>query len=163
VHDFKYNAIDRIFFIGNGGSAALASHFAQDINKAAQTSLNENSLNRCTAISLCDNNAFITALANDEGYENIFTQQLEAHKFNPIKDRLFAISCSGNSKNIINAINYVNGQVKHTVYAMTAFDGGKIHSMLPMENIMHINTNDIYTAESLHSVLHHYIILKIKE
>jgi len=153
----------RIFFIGNGGSASLASHFAQDINKATQPSLKIFSIQRTTAISLCDNTAFITALANDDGYETIFTQQLEAHNFDPSHDLLFAISCSGNSKNVVNAIKYIPYELRQCVYIMTAFNGGEICTLVSPHHHMHIHTNDIYTAESLHSVLHHYIIIRLIE
>lgn len=154
--------IKRVFLIGNGGSASLASHLAQDLNKAAQISLSDSTLNRIQCISLCDNTPFITAIANDEGYKNIFSHQLEAYGFNPKHDVLFAISCSGNSKNVVKAIEKVPAYNRKNIFAMTAFDGGKVKDLIPQENLIHVETHDIYTAESIHTIIHHYIILRLK-
>ena len=86
-----------VFFIGNGGSAATASHFANDI--AIGTRTDEKPFR---AISLCDNQAVITAIANDDGYEEIFSQQLQV--LLKKQDVVIAISASGNSPNLIRAI-----------------------------------------------------------
>lgn len=87
---------DFIYIAGNGGSASTANHFANDLVKMAGI----------RAISLCSNEAVVMAYANDEGYENIFTKQLEVF-FDPEKDVLITISGSGTSPNIVNAQNYV--------------------------------------------------------
>ena len=81
-----------IFFIGNGGSAATASHFANDLAIGTRTNSNP-----FRVMSLTDNNAVITAIANDYGYENVFVKQLEA--LYSKGDLLVAISASGNSNN----------------------------------------------------------------
>ena len=88
-----------IFFIGNGGSAATASHFANDLAIGTRTSGKP-----FKVMSLTDNNAVLTAIGNDFGYENLFVKQLEAY----LKDGdiIVAISASGNSPNIINAIEF---------------------------------------------------------
>ncbi|GAI27866.1 unnamed protein product, partial [marine sediment metagenome] len=91
-----------IFFIGNGGSAATCSHFAEDLSYGTQMEGKE----PFKALSLTGNVAHMTAIANDEGYENIFVGQLK----NLFKqgDVLVGISGSGNSPNVIRAIEYVN-------------------------------------------------------
>ena len=82
-----------IFFIGNGGSAATASHFANDLAIGTRTNSNP-----FRVMSLTDNNATITAIANDYGYENVFVKQLEA--LYSKGDLLVAISARGNSNNL---------------------------------------------------------------
>ena len=88
---------NHIYIIGNGGSAATASHYANDINYGVRNT--ESGLH---AVSLTDNNAVLTALGNDYGYEHIFAKQLE--KFLKPGDIVIAISASGNSPNIVNAM-----------------------------------------------------------
>ena len=87
------------FFLGNGGSASTATHFVNDISFGSRQFKKP-----FRAISLCDNQAVITAIANDEGYENIFLQQLQT--LAKPEDTIVCISASGNSKNLIKAIEY---------------------------------------------------------
>src|SRR5579863_6552322 len=110
-----------IFFIGNGGSAATASHFANDI--AIGTYAVKPPFR---AISLCDNLATITAIANDFGYDQVFVRQLQVVA-RP-GDVLVAISASGNSPNLLRALEYAGDHGIRTV-ALTAFDGGKMKTM----------------------------------
>ena len=86
------------FFLGNGGSASTATHFVNDISLGSRQFEKP-----FRAISLCDNQAVITAIANDDGYENIFLQQLQT--LAKAGDTIVCISASGNSKNLIKAIN----------------------------------------------------------
>lgn len=151
-----YNKEKLIFIIGNGGSAANASHFAQDLAKGTRTS-KEQPL-RLRALSLTDNSPFITAQGNDEGYESIFEQQLRT--FAKPGDMLIAISGSGNSANIIKAIEWANANNLVTV-GITAFDGGKLKKMA--HHSVHVALNDMCTSESIHSVIFHYIILELRE
>ena len=81
-----------IFFLGNGGSASTASRFVNDISLGSRQFENP-----FRAVSLCDNQAVITAIANDDGYENIFLQQLQTQAKSG--DSMVCISASGNSKN----------------------------------------------------------------
>ena len=85
------------FFLGNGGSASTATHFVNDVSLGSRQFEKP-----FRAISLCDNQAVITAIANDDGYENIFLQQLQT--LATAGDTIVCISASGNSKNLINAI-----------------------------------------------------------
>ena len=145
-----------VFVIGNGGSAANASHFAQDLAKGTCPDLTGD--RRIRAMSLTDNVAFISALGNDEGYEQIFVQQLRT--FCQPGDLLVAISGSGNSPNILRAIEYAN-QNGITTVGVTGFGGGKLMEMVHQS--VHVPLNDMCTAESIHSVIFHYVILQLQE
>ena len=145
-----------VFVIGNGGSAANASHFAQDLAKGTRTS-KEQPL-RLKALSLTDNTPFITAQGNDEGYDTIFEQQLRT--FAKPGDILIAISGSGNSPNVIKAVEWANDNNLTTI-GVTAFDGGKLKKL--SKYCVHVGLNDMCTAESIHSVIFHYVILELRE
>jgi len=145
-----------VFLIGNGGSASKASHLAQDFSKGLIQ--NPNPLNRLKALSLTDNIPYITALGNDEGYENIFTGQLKI--FANEGDYLLAISGSGNSKNIINAINFAKSH-KMTVIGVTGYDGGMLKKLSDVS--VHVNLNDMCMVESIHSMVFHYVVTNLRE
>ena len=108
-----------IYVVGNGGSGSTASHFVSDLLK---TSILENTP-RFRAISLTDNIPVLSAWANDTSYENIFVGQLE--NFLQSNDVVIAISGSGNSPNVINAIKYANNQDIQTI-SFTGKDGGDL-------------------------------------
>lgn len=138
-----------VFFIGNGGSAATASHFANDL------SIGTNDYDQpFRAISLTDNVPMITAIGNDFGYEEIFVRQLRI--LGKKGDVLVAISASGNSPNLLNAFDYALSAGIKTV-AITAFDGGKM-KMLADEGI-HVPTEskEYGPAEDFHMVLDHLV------
>lgn len=145
-----------IFVIGNGGSAANASHFAQDLAKGTRHSMEQ--LRRLKALSLTDNTPFITAQGNDDGYDSIFEQQLRT--FAKRGDYLVAVSGSGNSPNIIKAIEWANNNGISTI-GVTGFDGGKLRKMA--QHTVHVPLNEMCTAESIHSIIFHYVILEIRE
>lgn len=138
-----------IFFIGNGGSAATASHFANDI------SIGTNSYDQpFRAISLTDNVPVITAIGNDFGYEEIFVRQLRV--LGQKGDVLVAISASGNSPNLLAAMAYAKQAGIKTV-AITAFDGGKMKSAA--DEGIHVPTGprEYGPAEDAHMVLDHLV------
>lgn len=139
----------RIFFIGNGGSAATASHFANDV--AIGTGCVSKPFR---AISLTDNQAIITAVANDYGYENIFVKQLEVLMEHG--DVLVAISASGNSSNLVAAVEYANARGNHTI-GFTGFDGGKLRQLCA--GIVHVPTErgEYGPVEAMHAYLLHLI------
>jgi len=145
-----------IFVIGNGGSAANASHFAQDL--ANGTKVSPDSTKRIKALSLTDNLPYISALGNDEGYENIFEQQLKT--FSSEGDALIAISVSGNSPNIIKAVKWGNEHGLLTI-GITGFDGGLLHKI--NKHSLHVPLKDMCTSESIHSIMLHYITLELKK
>ena len=138
-----------IFFIGNGGSAATASHFANDL--AFGTNDYEQPFR---VISLTDNVPVLTALGNDFSYEEIFVRQLRV--LAKQGDVLVAISASGNSPNLIRAFDYALSAGIKTV-ALTAFDGGKMRTMA--DEGIHIPTEpkEYGPAEDAHMVLDHLV------
>ena len=138
-----------IYFIGNGGSAATASHFANDI------AIGTNSYEKpFRAVSLTDSNAIITAVGNDFGYEEIFVRQLRV--LGQPGDVVVAISASGNSPNLIRAFDYAKSIGIKTV-AITAFDGGKMKQMA--DEGVHVPTapKEYGPAEDAHMVLDHLV------
>jgi D-sedoheptulose 7-phosphate isomerase len=145
-----------VFVIGNGGSAANASHLAQDLAKGTRSRLDQPK--RIKALSLTDNLPFITAQGNDEGYDTIFEQQLRT--FASAGDLLLAISGSGNSPNIIKAIEWANNEGLTTI-GITGFDGGKLRKIA--HHSVNVVLNDMCTSESIHSIIFHYIILELRE
>ena len=138
-----------IYFAGNGGSAATASHFANDI------AIGTNDYQKpFRVISLSDNVAILTALGNDFGYDEIFVRQLRV--LGKKGDLLVCISASGNSINLINACQYAKSVGIKTV-ALTAFDGGKIKSMV--DEGIHVPTGNLEYGpeEDAHMILDHLV------
>ena len=138
-----------IFFIGNGGSAATASHFANDIAIGTRTYKKP-----FRAISLCDNQAVITAIANDDGYEKIFSQQLQV--LLKKQDVVVAISASGNSPNLLDAIDTAKKMNTITV-GISAFDGGKMKEMVDVSLHVPTGKGEYGPAEDAHMVLDHLV------
>ena len=143
-----YQGEATIFVIGNGGSAANASHFAQDLAKGTLSTISQKK--RIRAVSLTDNGSFITALANDEGYETIFVQQLMTYA--KPQDRLVVISGSGNSPNVVKATEYaLENNIK--VLGVTGFDGGQVKELAKIN--IHVPSVDMGLVEAVHSVIFH--------
>jgi D-sedoheptulose 7-phosphate isomerase len=139
----------RIFFIGNGGSAATASHFANDI------AIGSKSWERpFRAISLAENVAVMTAIANDDGYGEIFTQQLRA-LMSP-GDALVAISVSGNSPNVVAAVEYALESGARVV-GLTGFDGGRLRELAHVNVHVPTAVGEYGPAEDVHMVFDHLI------
>jgi D-sedoheptulose 7-phosphate isomerase len=138
-----------IYFIGNGGSAATASHFANDL--AIGTYATDPPFR---AISLCDNLATITAIGNDFGYEQIFVRQLQAVA--KPGDVLVAISASGNSPNLLRALEYAREHGIRTI-ALTAFDGGKMKPMADQGVHVPTELKEYGPAEDAHMALDHLL------
>lgn len=138
-----------IFFMGNGGSAATANHFANDLGIGTRSMKKP-----FRAISLADNSSIITAISNDDGYENIFLKQLQTLMKDG--DVVVAISASGNSENLLKAVNYAN-QNGGITFGITAFDGGKLKEII--KNGVHITTGkkEYGPAEDAHMVINHLI------
>ena len=139
----------QIFFMGNGGSATTASHFANDL------AIGTHSWGKpFRAISLTDNQAIVTAISNDDGYENIFVIQLQA--LMKKGDVVVAISASGNSKNLVNALEYANSSGVTTV-GITSFDGGQLRKIAKLGVHVPANKGEYGPAEDAHMVLNHLI------
>jgi D-sedoheptulose 7-phosphate isomerase len=150
----------KIFFIGNGGSAATCSHFAEDLGFGTIVPGKK----PFRTLSLTDNVAYITALANDEGYENIFTGQLK-NLFTP-GDIVIGISASGNSKNVIKALEYANKNGGVSV-GLIGFDGGEMKDIC--KYTIHVKTTkgEYGPVEDIHLIIDHiissYLLFKLKE
>jgi D-sedoheptulose 7-phosphate isomerase len=138
-----------IFFIGNGGSAATASHFANDIAIGTRTYDKP-----FRVISLCDNPSIITAIANDDGYDKIFSQQLRI--LLKKGDVVVAISASGNSPNLIEAIDLAKKMGNVTV-GLSAFDGGKMKEMVDVSVHVPTEKGEYGPAEDAHMVMDHLV------
>lgn len=139
-----------IYVIGNGGSAATASHMANDLN----IGLRRRGIKKFNVISLADNCSVGTAIANDIGFENLFYMQLEDVITN--KDLLISISCSGNSPNIIKAVKYAKEQ-NAKVIGCTGFGESKLRELSDIN--FHIDTpkGEYGLVEDMHMILDHII------
>lgn len=138
-----------VFFIGNGGSASTASHFANDL------AIGTNSYEKpFRTVSLADNQAIISAVGNDFGYQDVFLRQIRI--LGKPRDVLVAISASGNSQNLISAFEFAKSARIKTV-ALTAFDGGKLREMA--DEIVHVPTEskEYGPAEDAHLILNHLV------
>ena len=138
-----------IMDMGNGGSASTASHFAGDFNKG----LSLNREKRFRFYCLNDNAATVLSLANDVAYEAIYVEQLK--NFLSEGDLVVAISGSGNSQNVINAVEYAK-EKGNTVIGLTGYNGGKLHQLSDIK--LHIPVNDMQIVEDLHMVFDHLIM-----
>ena len=139
-----YEKGGNIYTMGNGGSGASASHAAGDFLKGASYGLDK----RFKMICLNDNLPSMMAIANDIGWESIFVEPLK--NFLSTKDLVIGISGSGNSKNVVNAIEYANEQGATTV-AMSGFKGGKISQIATID--VHAPVMDMEVTEDVHMVI----------
>jgi D-sedoheptulose 7-phosphate isomerase len=144
-----------IYFIGNGGSAATASHYANDLRIGTRS----HGYKPLKAISLADNISIMTALANDEGYENIFVRQLEG--ILEANDVVFALSVSGNSPNVIKAIRFAK-EVGAMTIGCTGFDGGELKKITDIHLHMQTSYNDYGPVEDVFTILGHLIYSYMK-
>lgn len=139
-----------IFVVGNGGSAGTASHMANDISLDVMKKSGTNKPFRL--VSLTDNVPIITAIANDEGYENIFTYQL---KFQYCQgDKLIVVSASGNSPNVVAAATWVKKQGGR-VLGMLGFDGGELKNICDVSVVVETPKGEYGPVEDIHMILDH--------
>ena len=138
-----------IFFVGNGGSAATSSHFANDLSIG--TRQQEKSFK---VISLVDNIATLSAIGNDYGYDQIFARQIKV--YGQKDDLLVGISASGNSPNLLRAFK-TGRELGLVTVSITAFDGGKLKQIA--DHSVHVPTNagEYGPAEDAHLILDHLI------
>ena len=142
----------KILTMGNGGSALTAQHFITDWNKF----INLKTQKPFRGLSLVDNIGIITAYANDLSYENIFVEQLK--NIYEKGDLIIAISGSGNSQNIIKAVEYCN-KINAKVFSLIGYDGGKLKKI--SKNFIHINVNDMQIVEDIHLSIGHIVMRSI--
>lgn len=144
----------QIFIMGNGGSASTATHFVCDLAKNTRKA----GWPHYRVIGLSDNMAIFSAYANDEGYESVFAQQL-ANLIMP-EDIVIGISASGNSKNVLNAMELAKSQNATTI-GFTGFDGGHLASLVDIN--IHVNSTIIEHVEDIHLILEHMIVKALRE
>lgn len=138
-----------IYIFGNGGSSATASHFQNDFNKGISEHL-EKKFNFCC---LNDNIPTLMAVANDIGFEEVFRFQLTGH-LHP-GDLVIAISGSGNSQNVINAVEYAKEQ-GNKIIGITGYDGGKLAKMSDYN--LHVPVNSMQITEDIHMFFDHLMM-----
>jgi phosphoheptose isomerase len=147
-----YREDRQIFIVGNGGSAGTASHMACDLAKTVAGRRPDPRRRRFRVMSLTDNVPMMTAIANDLGYEHVFTEQLVV--FARPGDLLVVITGSGNSPNVVNAVRMAREMGLRTT-GMLGFDGGKV---LPMLDVPVLIPDFTYGfVEDLHIVLDHLV------
>ncbi|MBU0536626.1 MAG: SIS domain-containing protein [Nanoarchaeota archaeon] len=153
-----YKENKQIFLIGNGGSAATASHFACDLNKGTLQRVYDKNERRFRVISMADNVSILTAYGNDLSYDDIFSQQLK----NLVNegDMVIAITGSGNSKNILNGLKTAS-EVGAVTVAFLGFDGGEAKNMV--DHSVLVPSNHYGRIEDIHMVLCHLISSYITE
>jgi len=134
----------KIFICGNGGSAANANHIANDLFIAAT----KNSKKKLDVESLCSNSSVMTCLANDIGYDKIFSEQIK--RKGSKGDLLIVLSGSGNSKNIINVINEAK-KLNIITFGILGFNGGRCKKIL--KNFINYEINDMQISEDLQMIV----------
>lgn len=156
-----YKKDRKVFILGNGGSASTSSHMACDLGKGTLQRVYDNTERRFRVISLTDNVAIMTAFANDLSFDDIFVQQLR--NLVETDDVVIALSGSGNSPNVVKAIDYAKQCGAITIGILGFKTGGKLGSMVNYSII--IDSNHYGPIEDIQLVLNHMIaawIAKIK-
>lgn len=144
-----------VFVFGNGGSATTASHLAEDLGKNCipPEDAHGDNRRRLKVMSLTDNVGWLTALGNDLGYDQIFVGQLM--NYGSPGDLAIAISGSGNSPNVLAAVDWANGRGLKT-FALTGYNGGRLKAVA--QNTFHVELDDMGMAESVHLAILHWIV-----
>jgi D-sedoheptulose 7-phosphate isomerase len=144
-----YRNEKQVFTAGNGGSSSTASHMAADL---AKNTISPN-MPRFRIVSLSENAAIVTALANDLGYESVFSEQLT----NLIRagDVLIVVSASGNSPNILRAIRYAQGQSAEVV-GLLGFDGGAAAGLVDLPIV--VPSTEYGIVEDVHLIISHMLV-----
>ena len=154
IHE-RYAAGRFVFVIGNGGSGSNASHFCEDMGKGtlARKFFDDDAKKRLKILSLTDNTPWVTAVANDISYEHVFLEQLK-NLASP-GDLLVAISGSGNSPNILQAVEWANAHGMTTL-GITGFSGGKLKGLA--RHNLHVGIDDMGIVESIHLTAFHWVV-----
>ena len=156
--DAVHGAYERgnfVFICGNGGSGSNASHLCEDLGKSSLTrdKFTDDSVKRLKVLSLTDNTPYILAWGNDEGFDRIFVEQLK-NLAGP-GDVLIAISGSGNSENVLQAVAWANRHGMET-FGVTGFTGGKLRFLAG--NNVHVPCDDMGVVECVHLQLFHWVL-----
>jgi D-sedoheptulose 7-phosphate isomerase len=148
-----YERDGTILICGNGGSAASASHFACDLAKLTISA----DCRRVRALALTDNIPLITAWSNDQAYADVFVEQLIGI-YRP-GDLLFTISGSGNSPNVLRAVEWANQRGAPTV-GLSGFDGGKLARLARLS--LHVNNHVMPQVEDVHMTICHGLAVAMR-
>jgi D-sedoheptulose 7-phosphate isomerase len=140
-----------VFLIGNGGSGANASHLCEDLGKG--TLKDFETQKRFKVMSLTDNTPYILAYGNDLGYDRVFVEQLK--NFAEPGALLIGISGSGNSANVLKAVEWANAHGMKTV-GVTGYDGGKLRRLA--QHSVHVPSFNMGAVEAVHGVIFHYLL-----
>ncbi len=151
----RYRQRRFVFVIGNGGSGSNASHFCEDLGKGTlrREDFDNDRKQRLRILSLTDNTPYILAWGNDEGFERVFVEQLK-NLASP-GDLLIAISGSGNSPNILRAVEWANRH-ELTTFGCTGFSGGKLRTLA--HHNLHVPLDDMGIVESIHLTAFHWVV-----
>ncbi len=149
-----YQERRQVFTCGNGGSAATAIHFAGDLNK---TTITDFSAPRFKARSLAENISQVTAWGNDTSYDDIFKEQLV--NFLQPGDVVFSVSGSGNSPNVLRAVEYAKKRQALTI-GLCGFSGGQLGEISDISVIC--RNDDMLQVEDLHSIVCHYLTWELR-
>jgi D-sedoheptulose 7-phosphate isomerase len=154
IHDC-YRANRFVFVIGNGGSGSNASHFCEDLGKGTlrREDFDNDHKKRLRVVSLTDNTPYILAWGNDEGFERVFVEQLK--NLASTGDLLIAISGSGNSPNVLRAVEWANRHGLKT-FGCTGFSGGKLRALA--QQGLHVPLDDMGIVESIHLTAFHWVV-----
>jgi D-sedoheptulose 7-phosphate isomerase len=144
-----YRNNKQVFVVGNGGSSSTASHMAADL---AKNTIGPN-MKRFRIVSLNDNAAIVTALANDLGYENIFCEQLS--NLIHAGDVLIVVSASGNSPNVLKAIDYARSRSAEVI-GLLGFDGGAAAKLA--DNALVVRSDHYGVVEDVHLIINHILV-----
>lgn len=149
-----YERDGRIYIFGNGGSYAMATHWASDFNKTVISRLRQfpSSARSFQAIRIPITDAELTAWANDTGYENVFVASLKNHLRDP--DLVIAISSSGKSPNIIRAVEFAKSR-RVPIIGLSGFDGGELNTLADAKIIVKTEKGEYGIVESVHGVILH--------
>jgi D-sedoheptulose 7-phosphate isomerase len=155
-HIYRAWEQDRFVFIfGNGGSGTTASHMAEDLGKSTlrPEDLRDESRKRLKVLSLTDNAGWLMAVGNDLAYDQIFVQQLM--NYGRAGDLVIAISGSGNSPNVLHAVDWANRHGLVT-FGLTGYSGGKLRAQ--QQDGLHVALDDMGMVESIHLCLFHWVL-----
>lgn len=144
----------QIFIMGNGGSSSTASHFVCDFNKGLSYQIDDKP--RYKFICLNDSISTVNAYANDVSYEEVFVEQLKNYLNS--EDIVIGISGSGNSKNIVKAIDYANANGAKTI-GIVGYDGGEIAKKASAK--VHVKVDNMQVVEDIHMILDHLSLFAI--
>lgn len=143
-----------VYIFGNGGSAATASHLAVDLARNA----GGDRARPLRVLSLTDNAAWLTAAANDDGYENCFADQL--HRLIRPGDLVIGISASGNSENVLRAFDVAQAARARRL-ALVGFDGGRLASLATA--CINVDSHDYGVVESVHVAVCHVLVRMLRK